>query len=193
MKNLHIILLILISTSVFSQDYIILHSGQELKVKILDFHETTVSYRLFDDMAGETFMIEKTNILLIKYQDGSTIVLRDVKNNIDTTNIKVFLNTDIKAIAIKDAKENYKTSTSAIGVGCCTATCSPIGLPAAAIVASQSPKAQNLNIPKEYENNSEYISYYSQEAHRIKRKKILIGTAIGLPVNILLFVMMFGF
>ncbi len=192
MKYIYIILLLLVSSAVFSQDYIILHSGEEIKARILDFHETTVSYRNFDDMTGKNLILNKKNILLIKYQDGSTIIMRNIESNSDTNNLKVFLKTDLKAIAVKDAKENYTTALPALESSCCTATCMPIGLPIAAIIASQPPKFENLNIPKEYKMNKEYINYYTKEAHKIKQKKILIGTAIAISVDLLIIVIMFG-
>ena len=190
---MYIILLLFLSSSAFAQDYIILHSGQEIKAKILDFHETTISYRMFDDMSGDINIIDKEDILIIKYQDGSTIVLQNIKSNSDTNNVKVFLKTDLKAIAIKDAQENYTTALPAVGSSCCTATCIPIGLPVATIIASQPPKLENLNISKEFEKNQEYINYYTKEAHKIKQKKILIGTAIAIPINILIIALMYGF
>lgn len=186
MKKTYFILLLFLSSSLFAQDYIILHSGQEIKARILDFHQSTVSYRNFDDMAGKIVIIEKKDILLIKYQDGSTVVMKNSFSNSDTTEKKTFLKTDLEAIAIKDAKENYTTALPAIESGCCTAACIPIGLPTATIIASQPPKIDNLNIPKEYQTNKEYITYYTKEAHKIKRKKILISTAIGIPVNIII-------
>ncbi len=182
---LTVFLLISFNTKVFSQDYLILHSGEEIEVRIFDFHQSTISYRIYSDMSGETKIIDKKDVLLIRYQDGSNVVVKDMKN-IDTVQAKVFLDTDLKNLAVIDANKYYKNINPAMAACCCSASCLPFGIPLAAYAASQPPQRQKLKIPDEYINNEEYIKYYTKEAHKIKRKKIFIGTIVALPVNLAL-------
>ena len=175
-------LFIMFSISSLAQDYIILKTGEEIEAKILDFHATDVSYRIFNDLSGEIKYIPKTQILLIKYNDGTNLVLTNEK--FDSTKVKTFINTNIKEIAIRDAQANYNPIGSAISSGCLTVGCLPVGLLLSLKATSQTPQTQNLNIPEAYKDNAEYCEYYTLEAINIKRRNIIIGTTIGLAVDL---------
>lgn len=188
MKKLVLFLTLWLTISIpaFSQDYIIMHNGQEIKARIIDFHQNTISYRSFDDLSGEIFIIEKEKVLMIKYQDGSTVVI-DYNQKVDTSEIQnAYIDTNLNDLAIRDARQNYKDMSPAIAAGCCMASCSPVGLPMAVYMASQPPKIENMNIPPDKKNNSKYINYYQEEAHNLKRKRILYGTLIAVPINMLI-------
>ena len=188
-KILFLFIITTFSTVSYSQDYIILKNGQEIEAKIIKQNEQIVQYRILNDLSGETKTISKEQILLIKYHDGTTIVISNIKKDSTQviteieTNTKIYNHTELKEIAIKDAKENYHPFIYSASSCCMITACSPVGIPIAAWMAFTSPKVKDLNISEEYINNGVYCTYYTEEAHRMKRKNIIIGSTIGILIN----------
>lgn len=61
-----------ISTT-FAQDMLILKSGKELKVKIVEDGTEIIKYREFEDPSGPLYTIAKSNVASIRYEKGSKI------------------------------------------------------------------------------------------------------------------------
>lgn len=61
-----------ISTT-FAQDLLILKSGKELKVKIVEDGPEIIKYREFEDPSGPLYTIAKSNVASIRYEKGSKI------------------------------------------------------------------------------------------------------------------------
>ncbi len=80
MKQINIILLTLcMSTGLFAQDIIVEKNGNEIESKILEVGLSIVKYKKFDNLNGPTFEILKSQIFMIKYENGT----KDVFNKID--------------------------------------------------------------------------------------------------------------
>ncbi|MCL1851347.1 MAG: hypothetical protein FWF70_08120 [Bacteroidetes bacterium] len=58
------------SASVFAQDVIITKENERIVAKVLKVYDAVVKYALFSDPDGETFLISKTKINTILYEDG---------------------------------------------------------------------------------------------------------------------------
>jgi hypothetical protein len=73
MKKLAIlsVLLAWFSICAFSQDRIYLKSGKIERVKVSEIAEKTVRYRLFDNIDGPEYVVEKTRIEKIVYENGT--------------------------------------------------------------------------------------------------------------------------
>ena len=189
-KILFLFIITIFLTSSYSQDYIILKSGAEIEAKIIEQKEYTVSYRILNDLSGEIKSISKNEILLIKYHDGTTVVVSKIKQDTSIViteindNEPIYDNLELREIAIKDANKNYRPFIYTASSCCMVTSCSPVGLPVAVWMAATSPKIDNLNIVEEYKNNGEYCTYYTEEANKIKRKSIIIGSTIGIIINI---------
>jgi len=152
-----------------------------LKTKILEYDENYIRYRVFDDLSGKIQSISKTQVLLIKYSDGTNIVFDEkTANQSDSTFIELTSET-IKQMAKKDANFNYKPNSAIMLAGCASLCLPGIGV----LTALTPPQPENFNLPAEYADNSEYIYYYQQEATNIKRKKVLIATAISTSASLL--------
>jgi hypothetical protein len=85
-----------------------------------------------------------------------------------------------------DALRYYKNNGGSVGVGITAALCGPVcGLIPAIPVALSEPSIGNLGMPKTgYSGNEEYISGYSMQAYKMKKKKVWTAYGIGSAVSI---------
>lgn len=60
-----------ITTETFSQDVIILKTGEELKTKVEVIDIDIVKYKKFENQSGPTYSLEKSKIFMIKYENGT--------------------------------------------------------------------------------------------------------------------------
>lgn len=180
-----------LSVNGFTQDVMTKTSGEEIKVKILEVSNSEVKYRLFDSPNSPLFTISKSEVLIIKYENGSKdLFLPDLEAKIKEKERQV---EDLKLKAKKDAQFQYKArNTGAIWTAAGTIVFTPIlGIIPAAITATEYPQYENLDItdPKLIENDV-YVRAYSAEAQKKKSKKVWthfgIGSAIWLVGTILL-------
>lgn len=61
---------IIASLNVHAQDIITKSNGDELAVKVLEVNPDNLKYKLWDYMDGPTYTISKSEILLVKYENG---------------------------------------------------------------------------------------------------------------------------
>ena len=69
-KILISIFCIVFSTLLFSQDNVILKSGEELKVKITEVSDNNIKYKKLNFLEGPNFTINTSDIFMIKYSNG---------------------------------------------------------------------------------------------------------------------------
>ena len=62
-----------------SQDIIIKKSGDEIKSKIFEVTSTDVKYKNFDNQNGPLYTISKSEIFVIKYENGTKEIISDEK------------------------------------------------------------------------------------------------------------------
>jgi hypothetical protein len=70
----------IVAYCLLSQDVIVLKNGGELKAKILEVLPDVVKYKKWDNQDGPSYSESKTNIIMIKYQNGT----KDVFNGENT-------------------------------------------------------------------------------------------------------------
>jgi len=177
---------IFINFLAYSQDLIVLKSGEELKTKIISTKEDYIIYRLFDDLSGELQTIEIYEILLIRYKDGTNVIYDETEKK-DTT----FLTTtryEVKERAIADAKANYKATEPILIAVCTSLSCPYIGILPSLVIANEPPKQENLNIPEEYKSNMYYVGCYKDEAFRIKKNRVTWATIYASTPYILMLI-----
>ena len=63
--------------SVVAQDLIVTNSGDTYKVKNLELGQTSVFYTLAEDSTNATHRMDKSEILIIKYEDGRMMTMKD--------------------------------------------------------------------------------------------------------------------
>lgn len=83
MKTLIIsIFLLICSTHLFAQDIITLKSGEEIKAKVTEIANTEIKYKKFDNQSGPAYVLQKSEIFMIKYENGE----KEVFTNANTSN-----------------------------------------------------------------------------------------------------------
>lgn len=68
---------VLCSFQLFSQDIIILKTGDEIQAKVEEIKPDVVTYRKFENIQGPLYIVEKTKIFMIKYANGSKDVFAE--------------------------------------------------------------------------------------------------------------------
>jgi len=178
LKTLTTIFFIFTFAYTFSQDFIILKSGDEIKAKVLETKDEYIVYRIYDDLLAGTNSILKSEVLLIKFNDGTIVVFDNQKIISDTTYLQL-TEQEIKDKAVADANIYYKTAEPVTFAVCSSLGCPYIGMIPALLVASEAPKIENYNFPTEYASNETYIYYYGREAYRLKQKRVIMATFIA--------------
>jgi hypothetical protein len=92
------------TTLCFSQDVLTKKSGDDILAKVLEETSTEVKYKKFDNQSGPTFTILKSELLMVRYENGTKDLFNETKKieklfNINSTKkeIKnlVYLNLNI--------------------------------------------------------------------------------------------------
>jgi hypothetical protein len=173
--------------SLNAQDIITKSNGEELKVKVLEVTQNEVKYKRFDQQDGPIFTISKSEIFMLKYQNGSKDIFSESTNSNNSEANK----NDMSQKGKDDAKTFYKGKNSGAGwTSAATIVLSPVlGVIPAAICASNEPSDENLNAPNEkLMKNNDYNNAYTEQAHKTKKKKIWksFGISSGIWVAIIL-------
>ena len=89
----NILLFVFLLINVFSslgQDIIITKKGQDISAKVLEISLTTVKYKRFDNINGPIYNIPKSDVLMIRYQNGTKEMLNgnSLKNENQLTKIQ---------------------------------------------------------------------------------------------------------
>jgi len=70
MRHLLLIIAIVFSGTIFSQDMIILRNGDEIKAKVLEIDDTDIKYKRASNPTGPTYKLLKSKIFFIRYESG---------------------------------------------------------------------------------------------------------------------------
>jgi hypothetical protein len=219
MKQFLTMALLLVAHFTFAQDMLTLKSGKDLKTKITEIDKDLgkIKYKNFDNVEGPTYTEKISDVLMIRYQNGTIETFGDgkplsesgipnpnVPNPNTTTSISkpaqevvVVMPTPSKNTgqnvctqAAQDARFSYTGQNSGKGwTAAVTILLSPlIGLIPAAACSAQAPNDSNLNIQNsEMRNNSEYYNCYKEEAHKIKKKKVWTSYGVGSGIWLILY------
>jgi len=97
MKRILLIILTLgvFSTSIFSQDIITKKTGEDIISKVNEITQTEIKYKKFDNLDGPTYSVLKSEVLMIRYQNGTKDIFAENSANSEIkTNNKSKLNMD---------------------------------------------------------------------------------------------------
>lgn len=97
MRNLLLLAATLIYTSVFSQDNIILKTGDEIKGSVIKVGTSEIEYK--KDSLSPIYAIKKADVFMIKYANGT----KDVLTNLATIETK-----KVNAVDLKLKYERHK-------------------------------------------------------------------------------------
>jgi hypothetical protein len=186
MKIIFTLLTLLFTLShCFSQDVITKKTSEDIQAKVLEVTTTEIKYKKSDNPEGPTFTIPKSDVLVISYQNGTKDYFDEkIKNENVTT--KFSSTGDSFVQGQMDASRYY---TGYKGAGTLTLISGLIiplaGLVPAIICSSTPPQLKNLNTNKpELMKNSDYFLGYTQQAKKIKQRKVWTNWGISFGVNV---------
>ena len=175
----------LVANLLFSQDVLTKKSGDDIKAKVLEVTTTEVKYKKFDNLNGPVFSILKSELLIIRYENGS----KDVFNENKKSEEKIVSFKDLNFEGESDANKFYKGYKGAGTTVLVTSLLlSPlVGLIPAAICASNAPQDENLGYPSsDLMKNPEYANGYRNRAKKIKQNKVWTNLGVAFGVNLAL-------
>ena len=106
------IALIVFNISIYAQDIIIKKNGEEIKAKIEEIGVTEIKYKKFENLAGPSYTIPKSNVLMIRHENGTNDIFNEVSTSPSSSNANTpNQDTTKNKIAFK---QTYKW---AVGVG----------------------------------------------------------------------------
>jgi len=180
--TLSILTTILSITFCLSQDIITLKTGEDILGKLAEVTTTEIKYKKFDHQDGPIYTILRSDVLMIRYEDGSKDIFTETKT---TSSPK-----DMANRGMQDAMANYKGKHT--GTGWTVATTilfSPIiGIIPAAACASATPSDTNLDYKDgELMKDDLYNLSYKKTAHRTKKKKVWLGFGIASAIWLIIF------
>jgi hypothetical protein len=80
-KIIFLFLFVCSSTHLFSQDIIITKDDQIIKAKIVQVYDAVIKYSLFEEPDSETFLILKSKIISLTYEDGQVVSFEEFNKN----------------------------------------------------------------------------------------------------------------
>jgi len=178
MKKIIVVLTIMLLSSIsFAQDVLTKKTGEEIQSKVIEITTTEITYKIFEDLNSPLLTILKSEVLMIRYENGTKDVFTDEKK-IETAS---FTNGDPFAQGQSDASKYYKEYKIAGTGTLVTSIFNPLfGLVPAIICSSTPPKQINLDYPSlALFNNSDYYNGYTSKAKKIKQNKVWTNYAIG--------------
>ncbi len=203
MKTTIFILVLFISNIIIAQDIIIKKSGDEIKATVTEVGTENIKYKKFGSESSPIYVISKTELFMIKYQDGTKDMFNDEETakkeevqEIITPKVDETLNKQFTASysdGQNDAKKHYKGYQGAgTGVFVTSMFFSPlIGLIPAAASSSTVPKDENLMYPNsELMKNVDYANGYRKEALKIKSKKVWTNWGVSVGISVVLVTML---
>jgi hypothetical protein len=67
----------------FAQDLITKKSGEDIKAKILEIGQSEIKYKKFDNLSGPIYTISISDILIVRYENGTNEVFEQAKKTDD--------------------------------------------------------------------------------------------------------------
>ena len=80
-KQLSFLLALFLYLAANSQDLIIKKNGDEIKSKVLEVNLSIIKYKKNDNLNGPTFEIKKSEVFIIKYENGTKDLINTIKSS----------------------------------------------------------------------------------------------------------------
>ena len=183
MKYILLFILFVCSSNIIkAQDTLSMRSGENILVKVIEVGTTEVKYKKLDNLNGPIFSILKSDLLIIKYENGTSDDFSSIKKTVEN-NIYLI---DDSIQGKNDAQRFYNGYKTARNAVVATGYIIPLLIPALTIsiaTTTKVPKDENLNYPSNSLMQIEkYANSYRQEALKIKKRKVWLNFLITLPV-----------
>lgn len=183
-KSILVIISFFIANICSAQDTLIVKVGENMLAKVIEVNTLEVKYQKFENLSGPIYTVVKSDLLMIRYENGTKVIFSDLKNEGSVLNS----NQDLFAQGQADASKNYSGYKPA-GTVVLITTSIPfygvfLGAVPAIISASTKPSDANLGYTNpDLMKNAEYANGYSKKAKDIKKRKVLKNYLTGLAVS----------
>lgn len=83
-----------------AQDLITTKNGEDIQAKVLEVSSTEIKYKKFSNLDGPTFVINKNEVLMVRYENGEKDIFAEEPSSLNTTGeiYDGMLYKDLKAI-----------------------------------------------------------------------------------------------
>ena len=190
MKYILLFILFICSSNIIkAQDTLYMRTSESILVKVIEVGTTEVKYKKLDNLNGPIFSILKSDLLIIKYENG----IKDDFSSIKKIEEKVVGFENFFIQGQNDAILNYQGYKTA-GTAVLLSTAYPfygifLGIAPALLSSNSDPKDENLGYPNlDLMKNEQYAKGYKQKAKQIKRKKVITNYVSGLAIQAGIFV-----
>ena len=180
MKYILLFILFICSSNIIkAQDTLSMRSGENILVKVIEVGTSEVKYKKLDNLSGPIFSILKSDLLIVKYENGIQEDFSSIKK-IEENNFSALDPSSLGKLDAQRFYTGYKTAATIAGIS----TILPIPIIPSLIFSiaatSKIPKDENLNYPNiSLMKNEKYANSYRAEAMKIKKRKIWINFAVG--------------
>ena len=174
------ILFVFSSNIIKAQDTLTMRSGENILVKVIEVGTAEVKYKKLDNLNGPIFSVLKSDLLILKYENGTKDDFSSIKKNEENNFSAIDTSFQGKNDAIR-YYNGYKTA----GTIALISNLFPIvpiipSLVFSIATTSKMPSDENLNYPNTSMMKIEkYANSYRAEAMKIKKRKIWINFAAG--------------
>ena len=168
-----------------AQDIITKKTGEDILAKILEVTSTEVKYKKHDNPDGPTFSSLISDILMIRYDNGTKDIFDQEKTKVSQSS-----SLDLDLQGRRDALANYSARNTGKGwTAATTILFSPLfGIIPAAACAGSRPKDQNLDYPDpELMMKGGYRKAYIDQAHKTKKRKVWQSFGISSGIWVVLY------
>lgn len=197
--SLFVFIFILI-VKVNGQDIITKKNGDDIQAKVIEITLTELKYKNFNNLDGPLISILKSDVIFVKYENGTKDVFTDERPMPSTGKSTILVGNsvdededDAAMVGKADAKRYYRGYTGA-GSGTLVTGLfagSVLALIPAIATSSSAPKEGNLQYPKpSLMKNPSYVNAYQQEAFKIKKSKVWNNYFIALLANVATYVIL---
>jgi len=172
----------------FSQDLITKKTSEDIQSKVLEVTSTEIKYKKFDNLDGPIFTLLKSEVAMIRYENGTKDIFNEETNN-EINSVKIPTSSELFTQGQLDASKYY-TGYRGAGTGTLvTGLISPlVGLIPAIACSSTQPNEKNLSFPNpELMKNPNYYDGYTKKAKKIKQGKVWMNWGIAFGANLIAF------
>jgi len=184
MKYILLFILFICSSNIIkAQDTLSMRSSENILVKVIEVGTSEVKYKKIDNLNGPIFSILKSDLLIIKYENGTKDDFSSIKKieGYNLSGIDPYIQGKLDA---QRYYNGYKTAGTIAFIS--NFAYIPIipSLIFSIAATSKIPKDENLNYPSiSLMQNEQYANSYRQEAKKIKNQKIWKNFRVGARIG----------
>lgn len=189
MRLVVLALLAAIAFTAHAQDNIVMKNGDEIKAKVVEITVGEIKYKKFDNLDGPIYTSPKTDVVFVKYANGSKEVFA-ISDTVVKSVVMLPPKADLTMLnkGIADADEHFRAGGLGFGTFFVTVIGTPLlGLIPAIVGSTTKPNPENLKFPDaKLALDPDYNKGYIQKAMQKKRKAAWVGFAMGTVIDAIL-------